>query len=129
MCSQIKSGDFYFVTKRSDVEEGDWLHFAGKERVEVYGVWVDFMSDARNSIRIKGKFKSDHQPQLFKISRIPKVKGFLLSIPNTAISVYHPIEIGLSNINEYHFGTAYVRYYNFCFNEMEFLRHDVAISI
>ena len=42
MCSQLQRGDFYFVTKRGDVEECDWLHFAGKERLEVYGVVVDY---------------------------------------------------------------------------------------
>jgi len=128
-CSKIDKGDNYFIARRDQFEEGDFILFNG-EKVEVYAISVDFNSDLNNCVRIKGEFKRNHRPQNFKIKRIRKLQGRTITIDKEMLSSYRPFVLKFINQSKKSsIGTVQIHYHNFCFNSLGYLTHDTAQNI
>ena len=122
--SKIEIGDNYFLAMKDQFEVGDIISF-NSEKVTVFAVSDDFMSEQRNCVRVQADFKSQHNPQKFKIQRCPTLLGRIASVDTCflqdfrLVEVKHAAEKKGSNV-----GNLFLSFHNFCFNQLGYLTHD-----
>ena len=123
----------FFSCKKDCVEAGDKIAFHG-EVMTAYAVSDEPFTCTANdeaTVRTTTVFEYNHAKNVtFKIIRVPKLKGEIITIPNSSLRLECPITIShVGSKKDSNVGDIKVTYKNYIFNQMGFITHDAIIDI